>query len=728
MLRRRRQSPRSAHPIAGGLTLGARTGRGAWPARFGACAAWLVASCLAGCSTPTGSKATPAVEQAPPAGIRIVGAPTDIREDLEETIAEFNRGYEESGKRSFVDDAAYEAELFLRQRGYASAEVTYEVAGEAASIQVSAGVRLMIGNVTVTLLGESPITRSDLALYVNGPRTGFLGRGSMLYIESRVKGAPRSIEENLQALGCLDAKVTMQVADFPEAGGGVDVALAVSPGPRYTVSEVTFSLDRTSPSLSNEVNLHVREVIDKALKEGKGPGDGDEPTYRPRLLGTLRGAVSEALGHSGYPDALVKIKPSVDPDTKRATLRMTLQPGPYVVLNEVEIVGAERTSASYLASRMRIEKGDVYDATKLRHSLRGLYRTGLFSQVTTQLKGDGEARSVVLEVVERPSIEFFAEPSFGSYELFGMTLGARDRNLFGRGIVADAEATVAVRVARLQLGLSDPWFLEQDLIGDLRVELDQRQEPSFLRETRGVGAFVTKDWTSRQSSTLGYRFGRSAARDVEAIDDDVLEVQSAVNVAGLIATQRYDGRNALFAPSAGIFAEASVEMDVEGLGSELEFLRGKLTAAWFTPLGERSVLGAGLRGGVIAPAFDETIIPIQERFFAGGENSVRSFQESRLGPLDADGEPLGGEAFATLSLEWRQEIVGAFQSAVFIDAGFVEAQAEDLFSFDDVRMGVGFGVRYLLPIGPLRIDAGFNPDSRAGEDEWVIHFAIGMPF
>ncbi len=586
----------------------------------------------------------------------------------------------------------------------------------------------MIGNVTVTLAGDSPISRSDLALYINGPRTGFLGRGSMLYIQSRVAGAPRSIEEDLAALGHLDAEAIMEVGDLPESGGALNIGLAVAPGPRYTIGDVKLSLERTAPALSDAVDKRVQAAMAKALDAGTEKAKGEAPTYRPRLVGTLRGAIGEALGGSGYPDAEVKVTSSVDRESKVATLQVTLKPGPFVVLNDVEIQGEERTSRSYLASRMRIEKGDVYDVAKLRRSLRGLYRTGLFSQVTTSLKGDGEARSVVLEVVERPSVEVFAEPGFGSYELGRITLGARDRNLFGRGIGADAEATLAVRAMRLRLGLSDPWFLKQDLIGDLRAEFDQREEPSFLRESRGVGAFITKEWTNAQSSTLGYRFRRSEARDVEAIDADVLEIQSAVNVAGLVATQRYDKRNALFAPSSGLFAEASVEVALQGLGSELEFVRTKLSAAWFAPLGEGSVLGAGLRGGVIAPAFDETTIPLQERFFAGGENSVRSFLESRLGPRDLEGEPLGGEAFGTLSLEWRQELAGAFQSAVFVDAGFVEAQAEDVFSFDDVRLGVGVGLRYLLPIGPLRIDAGFNPDRQSGEDEWVVHFGIGMPF
>jgi translocation and assembly module TamA len=73
-------------------------------------------------------------------------------------------------------------------------------------------------------------------------------------------------------------------------------------------------------------------------------------------------------------------------------------------------------------------------------------------------------------------------------------------------------------------------------------------------------------------------------------------------------------------------------------------------------------------------------------------------------------------------------MIGALQSAAFVDAGFVEREAADFFDVDDVRLGIGAGLRYLLPIGPLRLDGAVNPDPRPGEDDWVIHFSIGMPF
>ncbi|MEE2939221.1 MAG: BamA/TamA family outer membrane protein [Planctomycetota bacterium] len=654
----------------------------------------------------------------------VEGAPSSEESDLERAIAPLAESYARSGKRSYVDDAAYEARLHLRSRGYAGAAVSYEILDAGlARLTVRAGPRSILGAVTVAVEGRSPISEDDLARYVTGPRTGLFGRGPTLYVARRVASAADAIQEDLIALGHLDATARIIDPGPGPAGEPVEVRVEVDPGPLYRVGEVTFALARTAAGLSDETAAAALAALADVVGQS-----GEERGFRPRMVSRLRGAIIDALGQRGHPDASAEISVDVDRRTRRVDLAVTADPGPYVVLGEVRVQGEVRTRASFLASRMRIRRGEVYDSSKLRESLRALYRTGLFRQVTATLEGDGEMRSVRVDVIERPSVEVYAEPGFGSYELGRLTVGARDRNLMGRGIDANAEATVAVRAVRANLSLSDPWFLSRDLIGDLRADFAQREEPSFTRQRRGVGAFVGKEWSARHATSLGYRFGRSSATDVEAVDEDVLDVQSRVNVAGLIATQRYDARDALFAPTRGGFAEASLEFALEELGSQLEFVRSRLSTAYFRALSEEDVLGVGLRMGVIAPAFDDTTIPLQERFFAGGENSVRSFRESRLGPSDANGEPLGGEAFGTLSLEWRHELGGAFQSALFADAGYVEAQAEDLFAFDDVRTGVGVGLRYLLPIGPVRLDAAFNPDRRPGEAEWVVHFAIGMPF
>ena len=667
----------------------------------------------------------PAELDAGSTGIAFDGAPPDLAKELGRNVEGLLKRFVETGQKSLIDDAAYETELLLSERGYADAVVDYEVLGKSkARINVNAGGRSTIGRVLVESDEGCPIEPEGLRLYVNGPRTGLFGNGAMLYVKSRIARSSGQVQDDLMALGYLDATATLEDPGPRPEGGAVDVLLKVVAGNRYLVKDATVGLSRTAESIPPK----LEEALEKALTRATRNENGTPREYEPRLAGSLRTILSDVLGQGGYPDARLEVLTEVDTSNKEVTLTVTADPGPYVRLAEVTFEGNERTNAGFMASHQLFGTGDPYDSRKVRDTVRGLYRTGLFSEVSPRLVGSGDARKLVIDIVEQPSREIYAEPGFGSYELARLTVGARDRNLFGSGIGTSVEGTIAQRALRGNISLTDPWFLRRELIGDLRVEYDRREEPSFTRESRGVGAFVTKEWSGAMASTIGYRLSRSEAKDVQAIDDLVLETQNAVNVAAIVLTQRYDIRDALFAPSSGVYAEASVEVAGQGIGSELEFIRPKLSAAWFEPVGPDNVIGLGVRMGLIAPAFDETGIPIQERFFAGGENSVRSFRESQLGPKDANGEPLGGEGFASMSLEWRHELGGAFQTATFIDAGLVEDQAEDLFDFDSVRTGVGVGLRYLLPIGPLRIDAAFNPDRRSGESEWVVHFGIGMPF
>lgn len=141
---------------------------------------------------------------------------------------------------------------------------------------------------------------------------------------------------------------------------------------------------------------------------------------------------------------------------------------------------------------------------------------------------------------------------------------------------------------------------------------------------------------------------------------------------------------------------------------------------------EHTLLAGGWRSGVIVPTGGTSEIPLQERFFNGGEGSVRSFEEAELGPLDRLGDPIGGETFQTWNLELRRRLTGNLWGAVFADAGNVGLTTSDY--FDDFRYGAGVGLRYLLPVGALRLDAGWNPDRRAGEDAVLVFLSVGMAF
>jgi outer membrane translocation and assembly module TamA len=130
-------------------------------------------------------------------------------------------------------------------------------------------------------------------------------------------------------------------------------------------------------------------------------------------------------------------------------------------------------------------------------------------------------------------------------------------------------------------------------------------------------------------------------------------------------------------------------------------------------------------------------IPIQERFFLGGAQSVRSFTEDDLGPRtlveNAQGDlvptdsPSGGEFYSLVNLEMRAQVFGPLEFAMFADGGNVIRFLSDA-GLEDYRFALGAGIRVLTPIGPLRVDAGLNPDPREDESRYAIFFAVGYPF
>ena len=132
----------------------------------------------------------------------------------------------------------------------------------------------------------------------------------------------------------------------------------------------------------------------------------------------------------------------------------------------------------------------------------------------------------------------------------------------------------------------------------------------------------------------------------------------------------------------------------------------------------------GARASYIAPLIDQ--LPIDVRFFNGGSTSVRSFAERELGPRDRHGNPLGGEFSTVFNAELIFPIYGALQGAVFADAGSLLNRAVP--DSGALRYGLGLGLRYKLPIGPLRLDYGVNPDRRASEDFGAFHFSFGFAF
>lgn len=671
--------------------------------------------------------------------------------------------FERLGRRkSDADDAAFQMETAYRNAGHAFARVDYRYEETQDKIIVTFLVEEgpLVEVKDIIIKGNSSFPSADLLTFLEPLRSGILFKGKPLFVETQMSSGAAGIRDYYYQNGFLKVEVVGPKFVFSSDRTSVTASVEIVEGTRFLVSEVNFTGHFLVKVGNGDSDEAPNEPLSQALN-GMEPGDRKEvqgqlkllaeslegKPYVPRRKLALRNGIVEIFGNLGYPDADAVVAENAGSEPGDVILDAEIKPGPLVNISGITIAGAEKTKDGFIRSRVEIQPGDKFTLKAKRESFRKLYRSGLFSKVDVSLaEGTSpNARNLVVNVEEAPSREIFLEPGWGSYEQLRLRGGFKNRNLLGTGRIARAEAGVSIKSGDVVVGATDPWFLDSEITADLPVYYRMRKEPSFTREEKGFSILFSRKMTSTIALTLGYDFRMTAITDIQ-IDADLENLDSGYNLASVKIQATYDTRNDVFIPTGGGRTTLALDTSETWLGSEVAFLRAIAGSRWFLSLTSRTVLGLRYDSGLIIPTGEQLSLPLGERFFNGGENTVRSFEESQLGPMDS-GDPVGGYGMNVMSLELRQGLFGNWAGTLFLEYGNVspnKSRAEkgegaagtqsQLISntlddfFADFRPSVGCGLQYLLPLGPARLDLAFNPDARENEASWAWHFSVGMAF
>ena len=606
-------------------------------------------------------------------------------------------------QKTAADDAAYRMEAEYRRRGYAQARVDY-------TLEDDGRVRFAIDEGPLILLESLEVTGGEPlgADRVRALTESLVGEpGSSPFVRRALDDAVSALAGEARRMGFLDARIRVEGVELDH--GRAHARVEIDAGLPHTLTAVELEGDVT-PAVSAITNPRLGAP------------------YRGRLLAELQSEIEETLRDAGHPDAAVDVVGAEAADG-RVTLRLRIQAGPKVVIRSVRFEGKLGLRPGRLEDLVRVEPGDVYSVSAVRESFGRLYRSGLFQSVSSRLEpATGAERDLVWQLEEIASLELWIEPGWGSYDGPRVRAGLREQNVFDTGWAFRSGATLSDKTQRAAVGFTEPLLFGSDLALDLGLDFTRREEPSFEYSEVAFESGLSRVWTERLSTTLTYRFARS---DLLADDLTVAElagVPDDFDISSLKLSAVRDARDHFLVPTTGHRAEASLEWADAFLGSELNFVRVGASLSWFRPLRPSTVLGFHAGTGLIAPSEDQDEIPLQERFFLGGESTVRSFGESELGPHDAGGEPIGGEGFTLFSAELRQRLPWNLEVATFADTGRLVADHADLLGSDGYRHAFGAGLRYVLPIGALRVDVGWNPNASEDEDDYALHFSIGQAF
>jgi outer membrane protein insertion porin family len=639
-----------------------------------------------------------------------------------------------------ADDLSFFIEVFYRKHGYTKATVRYKIEGrDRLVLEINEGPLMALD--TVTFQGNEHESDKKLFDFVVGPtreRYSKLQR-KLPFVASDIGEGTDLVHRLYIAEGFLDAVVDPPRYTYHDDANRVDVTIPIREGRQYFFGSVSF---RGQTIYGEEA---LRGQIDDLLKQ---PFTDARVADIPRRLQAY-------FKSRGYYEA--KVEATAEPARARDAripVQVVVSPGSlYRFSGEIFVNGLTRLHPSFVQKRFTSLKGQVYSPEALDDRFRTLMKTGLFNVLKIEPTPIADEEQLLLNVSaeEAKSKEVGFSLGYGTFE--GGIIGAqfRERDLFGYGRPITMSVEVSQRSYKGEFIYEDPFLFDTDFGFRNRAAAFTFDYDGYSKFELGDRVEITRKLTKQYEVGLVF-----AARHVEITSTSIADRflgDKSYFVNSLGYTQTLDLRESPLVAPRGFLFNQTLDVAAEPLGSEVQLIRGTGRAAYFLPFGPKSLtpgvvedqtgpalqrwfqqssLAFGARVGFLhsldhSGADEQTTLPIDERFFNGGATSVRSFGERTLGPLDPKGNPIGGEFYTIFNIEYTFPIYGELQGATFFDAGNLLSTSEDP-SLDQMRYALGLGLRYKLPIGPIRLDYGWNPDRQPGEDFGAFHFSFGFAF
>jgi outer membrane protein assembly factor BamA len=449
------------------------------------------------------------------------------------------------------------------------------------------------------------------------------------------------------------------------------------------------------------------------------------------LQENLKEAIRLAYYQRGFADIVVRIvaEPgAVQDGQKPVTVIAQIQPGAQVKIGQVRFEGNAITRESVLRRSAQVRPGEPLNPLALARSRYRISRLGVFDTVDLRYEpADGVVRDPVFTLKESQRYEANLLFGYGSYEQVRGGIEFRQVNLFGLAHQSRIRLVQSMKSTSGDYTYSVPELFGESIDGAARLFALQRQEIAFRRQELGASFTLRRPipWL-RAEGTAGYTFQALRNKDNELATQATDKEQ--LNVASVDFGLTGDHRDNPLRPRRGYRWFTRVELAARNLGGEAEYQRLELGAAYHTAWGQGRWIHLGVTHGVIATlGTTDVTLPVNKRFYPGGDNSIRGYQKGEAAPRGADGLFVGAKSYVLLNLELEQALTPNWSVVVLVDALGSAAQLKD-YPFAERLYTAGLGVRYQTLIGPIRVEYGHNLNPRAGDPPGTWQISIGYPF
>jgi outer membrane protein assembly complex protein YaeT len=703
------------------------------------------------------------IDRGPEVSVRYEGDPLP-KDRLEDLVPVRREG---SVDIDILEDSERRIVGYLNQQGYWKATATAartETAGRVDIVfTVNKGARYRVdGGPQVTGNASVPVAiiQEQVANLEDGE----------LFVASNLDAAAAAIRAIYLGLGFAQVKVESAVNEVqPPAGGEgrVKPVIAITEGPLISIGEISFVGNKAIS----------REELGARLKIATR-----QPYYEPNVIRDREQILTEYLNR-GFADATVNVVPTVI-DGSRVDLRFDITEGPQSIVDHILVVGNVKTDSRVIEREIQLKTGQPLGLNALFETRRRLGALGLFRRIRIDQIQHGESNrhDIIIHVEEAPSTTIGyggglelsevlvsgADGAVGDFEVAprGFFEVGR-RNIAGKNRSANLYTRLSLRSDRENATDTGSRFSfpEYRVVATFReprtfgwnadvtvtAAVEQGVRSTFKFARKGVNAEMLRRLSDTIRVSGRYTFATTRTFD-EALDEEeqatIDRVFPHVRLSAFAATVARDTRDDALDPTRGWFLSGEGSVAARTFGGEVGFIKSFVQAQTYRlmPIGRRIVLAGRVAVG-LADGFPRQVeviedgvptsqtvedLPASERFFAGGDTTMRGFALDSVGTPETiapSGFPRGGNGLVLLNAELRVPVWKSVGAAFFVDSGNVFERVSQI-DVGRLRAAAGFGLRYRSPVGPLRFDIGFKLGKSQVSDKsgHAIHFSFGQAF
>lgn len=669
------------------------------------------------------------IEAGPRIIIRVTGAKLSTG-----TLRQLVPVYQE---RSIDQDLLLEGQRnitsYLQSQGYFEAEVSFKTSANANATertiiyQVTSGARHRFVHLEIqgNHYFEDDTIRERLYIQpAEFPRFPY-GRFNNAYLRQDIA----SIEDLYTANGFRDVKVSYRLQDeYRGIRNHLAVFLAISEGPQWFIS--ALAIEGVAPTDLSSLTSMLSSFSGQPFSETNVAND------RENLLGYYY--------DRGYLHATFDYYVNSAKEPHTLAVRYVVQPGPREYVRHVFVTGLDTTRNKLVNGRIELKEGQPLSLEEETDSQRRLYDLGIFARVNTALEnpdGDETDKNILYDIDEARhyslnlgigaqiariggGVTSLDNPAGTTGFAPRLAFGVTRLNFLGLGQTIGLQTSVSTIEQRGAITYFIPQFIAHENLNlTVTALLDNSSDIRTFTAHRREGSIQLGERLNRAYS-VQYRFVfRNVTLSNLKIDQLLVPLLSQPETVGLgevslIQDKRDDPTDA----HHGIYSTVDLAYAPSFLGSQTQFARGLFRNSTYYTLHRDIVLARSTQFGVISRTGGRPSIPLAERLYSGGSTSIRAFPDFQAGPRDlTTGFPLGGDALFINNTELRFPLYGDnLRGVLFEDAGNVYSTLGDfsvrfrqrnLQDFNYMVQGVGFGIRYRTPIGPVRVDLSLSPDA-----------------